>query len=85
MEALRARLSERGTDDPEEVERRLHAAEDELEARREFRHVVVNDRLEDALEQLTAIVSAELDPPGGGTAGARGRTTLQGQPGKAAR
>jgi len=85
VEALRARLSERGTDDPEEVERRLHAAEDELEARREFRHVVVNDRLEDALEQLTAIVSAELDPPGGGTAGARGRTTLQGQPGKAAR
>ena len=85
VEALRARLSERGTDDPEEVERRLHAAEDELEARREFRHVVVNDRLEDALEQLTAIVCAELDPPGGGTAGARGRTTLQGQPGKAAR
>src|SRR5438552_3751086 len=78
VEALRARLSERGTDDPEEVERRLHAAEDELEARREFRHVVVNDRLKDALEQLTAIVSAELDPPGGGTAGARGRPRLRG-------
>jgi len=84
LEALRARLSARGTDDPDEVERRLRVAEDELQARREFRHVVVNDRLEDALEQLTAIVAAELEAPGGGTESARGGTTLQGQPGKAA-
>ena len=84
LEALRARLSARGTDDPDEVERRLRVAEDELQARREFRHVVVNDRLEDALEQLTAIVAAELEAPGGGTASERGGTTLQGQPGKAA-
>ena len=59
-EALRARLIERGTDEAQEVERRMRVAEQELEARREFEHVVVNDRLEDALEQLAAIVSAEL-------------------------
>ena len=59
-EALRARLIGRGTDEPQEVERRMHVAEEELGARREFRHVVVNDRLEDAMEQLAAIVSAEL-------------------------
>jgi guanylate kinase len=59
-EALRARLVGRGTDEPQEVERRMRVAEQELEARREFEHVVVNDRLEDALEQLAAIVGAEL-------------------------
>jgi guanylate kinase len=59
-EALRARLIGRGTDEPQEVERRMRVAEQELEAGREFEHVVVNDRLEDALEQLVAIVSAEL-------------------------
>ena len=61
LDALRTRLIGRGTDDPEEVERRLRVAEQELTAQPEFAHVVVNDRLEDALEQLTEIVSAELD------------------------
>jgi guanylate kinase len=60
LEALRARLIGRGTDDPDEVERRLAVAEGELAAQPEFRHVVVNDRLEDALEQLAAIVGGEL-------------------------
>jgi guanylate kinase len=58
--ALRARLVGRGTDDGEEVERRLRVAEHELEAQPEFAHVVVNDRLEDALELLTQIVRSEL-------------------------
>jgi guanylate kinase len=74
LEALRARLVGRGTDDPAEVERRLQVAEEELTAQPEFAHVVVNDRLEDALERLTAIVAGEL----GGEA-----TTLEGQQGKA--
>jgi guanylate kinase len=83
-QALRERLLARGTDDPEEVERRLRVAEEELRARREFRHVVVNDRLEEALEQLTAIVASELSqPPEDPPAAATGATTLEGQPGKA--
>jgi guanylate kinase len=61
LDALRARLIGRGTDDAEEVERRLRVAEQELAAQPEFAHVVVNDRLEDALDELTAIVAAELD------------------------
>jgi guanylate kinase len=56
LEALRTRLVGRGTDDSDEVARRLDVAEHELEAQAEFGHVVVNDRLEDALEQLVAIV-----------------------------
>jgi guanylate kinase len=61
LDALRTRLIGRGTDDPEEVERRLQVAEQELQAQPEFGHVVVNDRLEDALERLTAIVAGELE------------------------
>ncbi len=74
LEVLRTRLIGRGTDDPEEVERRLRVAAEELEAQPEFAHVVINDRLEDALEQLAAIVAGELE--------ARA-TTLGDQPGKA--
>jgi guanylate kinase len=59
-QALRTRLIGRGTDDPEEVERRLLVAEQELAAQPEFGHVVVNDRLDEALERLTAIVEGEL-------------------------
>jgi guanylate kinase len=55
-EALRARLVGRGDTAPEEMEQRLETAREELEARDEFTHVVVNDRLEDAIEELVAIV-----------------------------
>jgi len=61
LEALRTRLVGRGTDDQAEVERRLRVAEEELEAQPEFGYVVVNDRLEDALERLSAIVAENLD------------------------
>ena len=48
-EALRNRLVGRGTDDPEQVEARLRTAHEELAAQGEFPHVVVNDRLDDAV------------------------------------
>ncbi len=60
-ETLRARLVGRGTDTPEQVERRLETADAELAAQPEFTHVVVNDRLEDAVDRLVAIVESELD------------------------
>jgi guanylate kinase len=55
-EALRARLVGRGDTAPEDMEARLATARKELEARSEFAHVVVNDRLEDAVEELVALV-----------------------------
>jgi len=61
LAALRTRLIGRGTDDAAEVERRLAVAEGELAAQPEFGHVVVNDRLDEALERLAAIVAGELD------------------------
>jgi guanylate kinase len=59
--ALRARLVGRGTDDPEQIDARLRTAKEELAAKDEFAHVVVNDRLEDAVAALEAIVTKELD------------------------
>jgi guanylate kinase len=59
-EALRTRLIGRGTDDAEQVQARLRTADAELEAQGEFAHVVVNDRLEDAVDELTAIVRGAL-------------------------
>ena len=61
LEVLRERLHGRGTDDDAEVARRLRVAEQELRAQPEFAHVVVNDELEAALAELTAIVRRNLD------------------------
>ena len=59
-EALRTRLVGRGTDTPEQVDARLQTAEGELDAQAEFSHVVVNDRLDDALAELVDIVQGEV-------------------------
>jgi guanylate kinase len=63
LDALRVRLVGRGTDASDDVERRLRVAEAELAARDEFAHVVVNDRLEDAVGRLEVIVRSALDYP----------------------
>jgi guanylate kinase len=63
VEALRARLVGRGTDAPADVEARLATALEELQAEKEFEYVVVNDRLEQATEELAEIVRRELRRP----------------------
>lgn len=60
-EALRTRLIGRGTDPPEQIERRLAVAERELAAATEFAHVVVNDDLDRAIDELESCVRATLD------------------------
>ena len=58
-EALRARLQSRGTDTPEQVAVRLATADAELAAQDEFAHVIVNDDLAVALDELEAIVRGD--------------------------
>jgi guanylate kinase len=58
-EALRHRLEGRGTDTPEAIDERLRTAELELAAQQEFKHVVVNDELDRATDELERIVAAE--------------------------
>ena len=55
-DALRTRLIGRGTDSPDQVAARLDTAREELLAREEFPHRVVNDRLETAVDELVEIV-----------------------------
>lgn len=59
-DALRNRLIGRGTDSPEDVEKRLATAREEMAARAEFPHVVINDRLDDAVTALEELVRSAL-------------------------
>ena len=56
---LRERLTGRGTDAPEVVERRLAEAKEECQHALEFDFLVVNDQFEVALEDLLAIVRSQ--------------------------
>ncbi len=60
-DALRTRLVGRGADEPDQIERRLAVAADELAARDEFEHVIVNDRLEEAVEELVTLTATMCD------------------------
>ena len=57
VEELRRRLAGRGTDDPEVIERRVAKAASEIARAPEFDHVVVTDRLEDAIRETTDILN----------------------------
>lgn len=58
--ALRERLAGRGADSPEQVESRLAAAREELGAQAEFEHVVTNDSVERAVDDLEGLVARML-------------------------
>ncbi|MEX0993637.1 MAG: guanylate kinase [Solirubrobacterales bacterium] len=59
-ESLRERLEGRGTDTAEQIEQRLRVASQELAARDEFRHVIVNDDLDRAASELHDLVRSKL-------------------------
>jgi guanylate kinase len=58
MEELTRRLTGRGTDSAEVIERRLAAAQAEMRHVGEFDYVIINDSLEQALDDLRAVVHA---------------------------
>jgi guanylate kinase len=57
---LRKRLLERGKDSPEAIDARLAVAAQELAAKDEFAHQVVNDELDRASDALQRVIEAEL-------------------------
>jgi guanylate kinase len=59
IEELERRLRERGADEPEAIAVRLRNAQDELAAQNEYDHVVVNDRIGQAVADFCAIIRAE--------------------------
>jgi guanylate kinase len=52
---LRQRLDQRGADTPEIIDKRMANARQEMAQRVAYRHIVVNDCLEEAVEALVAI------------------------------
>jgi guanylate kinase len=59
VEALRERLRRRGQDSASVIERRMGEARDEISHYGEYDYLVVNDRFEQALEELRCLVRAE--------------------------
>jgi guanylate kinase len=53
---LRRRLEGRGTDSPESIERRLAKAASETERAGEFDHIIVNDSVERAVDEIARLV-----------------------------
>jgi guanylate kinase len=64
FEELERRLRERATESSGEIGERLELARRQLELAPEFDHVIVNDELDRALGELTAIVERELATAG---------------------
>ncbi len=57
LEALRERLENRHTESPEAVQKRMDRAVYELEQSGKYRYQVVNDQLEDAVQELEALMA----------------------------
>ena len=55
LDDLRERLRQRGSDSPQQIGERLALAPEEMAARQEFEHVVVNDDLNRALDELVEL------------------------------
>ena len=64
MKVLRERLTGRGTDGAEVIERRLALAERELQAAPSFDYAVVNDDLDACVGQVLEIVASEREGRG---------------------
>jgi guanylate kinase len=58
LDALKDRLSARGTDSAETIARRIAAARDEMRHVDEFDYVIINDDLQQALGNLLSVVGA---------------------------
>ena len=56
MEELERRLRKRGTDSEEKLVARLERAHTELEERNRYKHIVVNDDVSRAAEEILAII-----------------------------
>ncbi len=59
LKALRERLVKRGLDSPEMIQFRLASAKKDMEEARWYHYVIVNERLEETVEKLKAIMMAE--------------------------
>ena len=59
LKELRARLLERGTDTADEQNRRFQKAQDEMRSYTEYQYTIRNETLDQAIEELQAVIVAE--------------------------
>ena len=57
--ALRTRLLKRGTDSHQVIEQRLSNAEGEMTQRETYHHIIINDRLSEAIAAMFAIIDSD--------------------------
>ena len=60
METLESRLRQRGTENEEDLVRRLTIARDEIEKSRDYDYIVVNDNLEAATDLISKILMEKV-------------------------
>jgi guanylate kinase len=58
IEELKRRLESRGTETADSLQARISKASYEISFKHSFQHVIVNDNLEKAIAEATAIVGA---------------------------
>ncbi|HNP60191.1 MAG TPA: guanylate kinase [Nitrospirales bacterium] len=59
LEVLRSRLVERATDTSDEQERRFQKSQEEMRSYSEYQYTIRNETLEQAIEELQAVIMAE--------------------------
>lgn len=59
IEACRVRLKQRGKDSPEEIEKRLKIAVEEIKKAALYDYIIINDDLEAAFEHFKSVIAAE--------------------------
>ena len=59
LDTLEKRLRRRGTEDEKTILKRLGEAKREIECSEKYKYVVVNDRLEDAVDEILDIIKKE--------------------------
>ncbi len=59
MEALQERLIKRGLDSPEMIQFRLSQAKRDMEEAHSYQYILVNEKIEEAVERLKAIIIEE--------------------------
>lgn len=61
IKTLESRLKKRNTESEEAIKKRLKIAEEEIEYASTFNYVIVNNKLEKAVEELNGILDKELE------------------------
>ncbi len=64
MEALQERLMKRELDSPEMIQCRLSHAKRDMEEAHNYQYIIVNDKMEETVERLKAIIIEERDRKG---------------------